>query len=146
MQENNATVRRMPTPQPSQDPHAYTAPCDCCGQVIAIRCFDKNPPAVQLAEIATEQCFCDGAKRKRVLKRAAERIPELFGEKCSPVYGGPVDEKVLPWLLEAALLTATGHISGIAIKLNDEEAATFKAGHESVDISRKRIKQAKSKI
>lgn len=139
-------LRQMPMQAPAPNPTAFTAPCECCGQVHAVTCHEKDPSQELLVEIATKDCYCDGAKRKRVMERAKERIPELFGEKCSPVYGGPVHEKVLPWLLEGALLSATGHVTSMTIKLNDQEVATFKGGHETVEITRKRTKQAKSKI
>lgn len=144
--ETSATVRRMPSAGPHQNPNSYTAPCECCGQNIIVECYAKDPTDDKLMKIATEQCQCDGAKRKRVMERAKTKIPEYFGRGCSPIYGNPVDEKTEAWLLEGALLLATEKIDSVTIKLNDSEVATLKGGHETVDVKRRRIKEYKGRI
>lgn len=138
-------LRRAEPVSPSQ-PNTYNGCCVFCGQGAIITVRERKPSQAALDEEATEKCTCDGAKRRRVEKRAVERIPLIFGEKSPPVYGGPVEDCLLPFLTEAVLLVATNKLGSMTIKLSDEQSATIKGGYEDVTIIRKRTKQAQSKI
>jgi hypothetical protein len=144
--EEPKNVSTLPAAGPRPNPNAYTAPCECCGQVQAVTCYDKGPDKDKLIQIATKGCVCEGAIRKRMLERAKDEIPKWFGKDASPVFGGPVGEKVEAWLLEGALLLGTGHLHTVAVKFNEEASASLKGGPETVDIARKRIKQYKGGI
>jgi hypothetical protein len=121
--------------------------CRHCGQVKVVTVSVKKgeaPTEIQLVEAATSECQCHAAKRERATKKAVDAIPVLFGPNVHQEIGTPVKKEIHPLLQEIAILVATEELGQVTIKLNANETATFKGGHESFKIKRKKTREHES--